>query len=134
MEIPVLAGSLSTILFALATLPMLYKAVRTRDLSSYSLSNLVMSNIANAVHSVYVFSLPFGPIWMLHSFYLVATLLMLLWCVRFRPGRIAPVRRRVRSQARRPVRRRPRAGLDVMLARIAPEPVPSAQGRTSMDA
>jgi hypothetical protein len=31
------------------------------------------------VHSVYVFSLPPGPLWALHSFYLVSTGLMLCW-------------------------------------------------------
>ncbi|MHA7208521.1 hypothetical protein [Arthrobacter sp. MDT1-65] len=139
MEIPVLAGSLSTVLFALATLPMLLKAVRTRDLSSYSLSNIVISNIANAVHSVYVFSLPFGPIWMLHSFYVVASALMLGWCFSFRAGRsAAPGRRRVRRvrwlRWLRQVLRRPRAGTVVTLARIVPGLVPSAQGRNSMDA
>lgn len=38
------------------------KAARTHDLSSYSLGNIAMANGGNAVHSVYVFSLPTGPI------------------------------------------------------------------------
>jgi hypothetical protein len=42
---------------------MLVKAHRTRDLASYSLGNLLLANVGNAVHSVYVFSLPAGPIW-----------------------------------------------------------------------
>ena len=29
-----------------------------------------------------MFSLPLGPIWFLHSFYVIATLLMLVWHVR----------------------------------------------------
>ena len=37
----------------------------------------------NAVHSVYVFSLPLGPIWFLHAFYVLATALMLLWHFRY---------------------------------------------------
>jgi hypothetical protein len=65
---------------------MLVKAARTRDLSSYSLGNLAITNVGNAVHSVYVFSLPLGPIWFLHTFYLVASALMLVWFVRFRAG------------------------------------------------
>ena len=48
---------------------MLVKAYRTRDLSSYSLGNILLANVGNAVHSVYVFSLPPGPLWVLHSFY-----------------------------------------------------------------
>src|SRR5699024_5458080 len=56
--LPVLAGTLSTVLFASSTLPMVIKAARTKDLSSYSLGNLVLANVGNAVHSVYVFSLP----------------------------------------------------------------------------
>jgi hypothetical protein len=41
MNLPVLAGTLSTVLFAAGMLPMLAKAARTRDLASYSLGNLV---------------------------------------------------------------------------------------------
>ena len=38
--IPVLAGAVSTVIFAGGTLPMLVKAARTKDLSSYSLGTL----------------------------------------------------------------------------------------------
>lgn len=85
------AGTVSTILFAASMLPMLVKAARTKDLASYSLGNLVLGNVANAVHSVYVFSLPAGPIWLLHAAYVVASILMLAWCLRYRntPGTAA---------------------------------------------
>ena len=63
---------------------MLAKAARTRDLASYSLGNLVLSNVANAVHSVYVFHLPAGPIWVLHLAYVLASALMLAWWLRYR--------------------------------------------------
>lgn len=63
---------------------MLMKAVRTKDLGSYSLGNIVLTNVANAVHSFYVFDLPVGPLWLLHTFYVVASALMLLWCLRYR--------------------------------------------------
>ena len=88
MELPVIAGSISTTIFALSTLPMLLKAFRTKDLRSYSLSNILLSNLGNVIHSVYVFSLPAGPIWVMHSFYLVTTGLMLAWYLRYawRPG------------------------------------------------
>jgi hypothetical protein len=81
--IPVLAGIASTIIFAASVLPMLVKAWQTRDLRSYSRGNLVLANIGNGVHSVYVFDLPRGPIWALHGFYLVTSALMLLWSVQY---------------------------------------------------
>lgn len=78
-----IAGMVSTVIFALSTMPMLAKAIRTKDLRSYSLGNILLSNTGNLVHSVYVFNLPAGPIWVLHSFYLVSTALMLLWYLRY---------------------------------------------------
>lgn len=78
-------------LFALGLLPMLLKAARTKDLASYSLGNLVLSNLANAVHSIYVFNLPAGPIWALHLAYVLASALMLAWWLRYREtGHEAP--------------------------------------------
>jgi hypothetical protein len=85
-SLPVLAGIVSTIIFAASTLPMLVKAHRTRDLSSYSLGNILLANVGNAVHSVYVLSLPPGPLWVLHAFYVTSTALMLTWYLRFRLG------------------------------------------------
>ena len=72
-----LAGTVSTVLFAAANLPMVVKAVRSGDLRSYSLSALVMGNVGNAVYTVYVLSLPVGPIWVLHGFYLTTMAIML---------------------------------------------------------
>ncbi|WP_405216440.1 hypothetical protein [Agrococcus sp. Ld7] len=82
MEPSVAAGLVSTSLFAAANLPMVEKAVRTRDLSSYSLWSLLLGNVGNAVHTVYVLSLPFGPIWLLHGFYLVTMAVMLVLYLR----------------------------------------------------
>lgn len=73
----VLAGSASTTLFVVSYLPMLIRAVRTRDLRSYSRSSLVIANVGNVVQAGYVISLPAGPLWFLHGFYLVASALML---------------------------------------------------------
>jgi uncharacterized protein with PQ loop repeat len=81
MDIPILAGTISTVVFAVSNLPMLGKALRTRDVSSYSLPSFAMINAANLVYSLYVFSLPFGPIWALHTFYLVSCAIMLVLCV-----------------------------------------------------
>ena len=83
MTLPVAAGAISAAIFTASVLPMLVKAARSRDLASYSLSNLVLANAGNVIHSVYVFSLPAGPIWGLHSFYLITTGLMLLWYLRY---------------------------------------------------
>src|SRR5688500_19591251 len=81
--LPVIAGSISTMIFALSTQPMLVKAVQTKDLKSYSLGNILLSIVGNLVHSLYVFNLPAGPIWLLHSFYLVTTATMLVLYLRY---------------------------------------------------
>lgn len=83
VSVPILAGAASTAIFAASTLPMLYKAGKTKDLGSYSLGNILLSNIGNLIHSVYIFSLPAGPIWLLHTFYLVTTALMLVWYLKY---------------------------------------------------
>ena len=86
LSMPTLAGLASTVIFAVSTLPMLAKAYRSRDLSSYSFGNIALANVGNAVHSVYVLSLPPGPIWALHAFYVVSSGLMLGWYVRYGLG------------------------------------------------
>jgi uncharacterized protein with PQ loop repeat len=87
-NLPILAGTISTTIFAFSTLPMLLKAFRTKNMSSYSLGNILLANVGNVIHSLYVFHLPPGPIWLLHAFYLVTTGLMLVWYLRYetRPG------------------------------------------------
>ena len=82
-SIPVAAGAVAAVVFAASVLPMLGKAVRSKDLSSYSRGNLVLANVGNAVYSVYVFTLPPGPIWLLHTFYVLSSALMLIWSVRY---------------------------------------------------
>ena len=82
-KLAVVAGTVSTLIFVLSTLPMLAKAYRTKDLASYSVGNIALANAGNLVHSAYVFSLPAGPIWALHGFYLVSTGLMLFWYLRY---------------------------------------------------
>lgn len=88
LNLPFVAGAISTIIFAASTLPMVVKAMRTRDLHSYSLGNILLSNVGNVVHSIYVFNLPPGPIWLLHTFYLLTTGMMLVCYLRYewRPG------------------------------------------------
>jgi len=81
MDIPLVAGTISTVVFAVSNLPMLGKALRTRDVSSYSLPSIGMINAANVVYSLYVFSLPLGPIWALHTFYVISCAIMLVLCL-----------------------------------------------------
>jgi hypothetical protein len=77
-EVSLLAGLMSTTLFVGSYLPMLYRAFRTRDLTSYSRPSLVLANVGNVVQAFYVYTLPAGPIWFLHAFYLAASALMLV--------------------------------------------------------
>ncbi len=83
INLPIIAGFISTALFALGTLPMLAKALRTKNLSSYSLGNMLMSNVGNIIYSLYVFRLPPGPVWFLHTYNLVSTGLMLVWYLKY---------------------------------------------------
>jgi hypothetical protein len=93
----VLAGSISTALFVVSAVPMLYKAARTRDLGSYSLGNLLLANVGNGFYAIYVFSMPVGPIWALHSFYMLSSALMLCWYLRYQVSK----RRRGRARVGR---------------------------------
>jgi hypothetical protein len=86
LSMPTLAGLASTVIFAVSTVPMLAKAYHSRDLSSYSFGHIALANVGNGVHSVYVVSLPPGPIWALHAFYVVSSGLMLGWYVRYGLG------------------------------------------------
>jgi len=63
---------------------MLIRAFRTKDLRSYSAANLVLANLGNAFHWLYIAYLPFGPIWFLHSFYTLVSAMMLFWYLRYR--------------------------------------------------
>lgn len=78
-QFQIMAGAVSSVIFMMGTFPMLYKAWRTKDLRSYSLANIVVSNVGNFIHWFYILSLPFGPVWALHAFHTVTTLLMLVW-------------------------------------------------------
>jgi uncharacterized protein with PQ loop repeat len=101
---PTLAGTIATLVFAISTLPMLVKALRSRDLTSYSTGNLVLANVGNAIYSVYVFHLPLGPIWFLHGFYLLSSGLMLFWNRRFAPRAVPTYPRLSTEWAGRPMR------------------------------
>ncbi|AEE45557.1 PQ-loop repeat-containing protein [Cellulomonas fimi] len=87
MDLPVLAGTVAGLLFAASALPMLVKAWRTRDVSSYSVGNLVLACVGNVVYTLYVLDLPPGPVWAMHAFYTTTTTAMLVWYVRWRRPR-----------------------------------------------
>jgi hypothetical protein len=114
MNLPVVAGVVSTVIFAVSMMPMLAKAARTKDLRSYSLGQIMLTNAGNLVHSVYVFSLPPGPIWAMHGFYLVTTAMMLVWYVRF--NRQSAPSTQVVSVVHTPHRLRSREPLDALCA------------------
>lgn len=82
-QVQLLAGSVSTLLFATSNLPMLLKVYKTRDMRSYSFSYIAMNNVGNIFHWLYVSSLPPGPIWLLHTFFTVSSLLLLIGYVRY---------------------------------------------------
>jgi len=83
-HIQVIAGSLAGLIFAAGSWNMLVKAWRTKDLRSYSLGQIVLNNIGNLFYWLYVASLPLGPIWFMHTFFTAASLLMLVWYLRYR--------------------------------------------------
>jgi len=76
-SLSMLAGFASSTIFISSNLPMLYKAFKTKDLSSYSLGYLVLGNLGNTVYWLYVISLPIGPVWFLQAFFSTASALML---------------------------------------------------------
>lgn len=101
-SVAVIAGSVSTALFVASALPMLYKAARTKELGSYSLGNLALANVGNGFYTVYVLSLPVGPVWALHGFYVMSSALMLLWYLRYKVGNRLQPRREWMEQPNRP--------------------------------
>ncbi len=82
-SIQLLAGFASSTIFITSNFPMVFKAFRTKDMSSYSLGNLALRNLGNAVYWLYVISLPVGPAWFLQAFFTVVSLLMLFFYLRY---------------------------------------------------
>jgi len=80
----VIAGMTSSTIFVFSNFLMLFKAIKTSDLKSYSPGHLALSNLGNLIHWVYITSLPFGPIWFLHAYFTIVTALMLFWYFRYK--------------------------------------------------
>jgi len=76
-SLPILAGFASSTIFISSNLPMLFKAFKTKDLSSYSLGHLTLGALGNLIYWLYVVSLPFGPVWILQVFFTLASIFML---------------------------------------------------------
>ena len=101
MSAAALAGLVSTTLFTVSLAPMVWRAARTRDLTAYSLGHLLLSATGNLVHTVYVLSLPVGPIWVLHGVYVVTTGQMLAWKLSHSRSGGTPARRPSQEQRQR---------------------------------
>ena len=82
-SLQIFAGFASSMIFISSNLPMLFKAFKTKDLSSYSLGHLVLGNLGNTVYWLYVLSLPMGPVWFLQGFFSIASALMLFCYLRY---------------------------------------------------
>ena len=85
-QLQVIAGMGSTLLFISSSFPMLYKAFRTREMGSYSLEQIMLSNVGNLVYWLYVAGLPVGPVWLLHGFHTISTGLMFIFYLRYEKG------------------------------------------------
>ena len=62
---------------------MLFKAFKTKNLRSYSFSQILLNNVGNIIYWLYISSLPLGPIWVMHSFYTITSILMLVCYLRY---------------------------------------------------
>jgi hypothetical protein len=82
----VFAGFTSTVMFMSSNLPMLLKAHKTKNLKSYSLAHIALSNVGNLIYWLYIAGLPFGPVWILQAFFTISTGLMLFWYLRYEKG------------------------------------------------
>jgi len=92
------AGSAAAAIFMISQLPMLIKARRTKNLTSYSFTNIGLANLGNVLYAVYVLQVPVGPVWATHGFNLTTSGLMLFWYLRYRSRSLAMARRAARSE------------------------------------
>ncbi|MCB0191638.1 MAG: hypothetical protein KDJ65_06800 [Anaerolineae bacterium] len=84
----IIAGTISSLIFAGSNIPMLWKVYRTCDVRSYSWSNVLMVNIGNVIHWLYISTLPVGPVWILHTFYTLASGILLILYLRYHTNRM----------------------------------------------
>lgn len=72
-----LAGSLSSLIIVSSNFPMLWKVMKTRDVKSYSLGQIILRNLGNLFYWIYVVSLPFGPVWLLQVCFTLSGMILL---------------------------------------------------------
>jgi uncharacterized protein with PQ loop repeat len=77
-QLQIFAGSIAGLIFAAGSVDMVIKAWRTKDLRSYSLGQILLNNVGNIIYWLYVASLPVGPIYFMHGFFTLVSLLMLV--------------------------------------------------------
>ena len=82
-KLALFAGSAAAAIFMISQLPMLIKACRTKDLTSYSFANIGLANLGNVLYAVYLLQVPVGPAWAIHGFNLATSGLMLIWYLRY---------------------------------------------------
>ena len=82
-QLQLLAGSLSSLIFVSSNFPMLWKVLKTRDVKSYSLGQIILRNLGNLVYWIYVASLPVGPVWYLQGFFTFSGLILLACYLKF---------------------------------------------------
>lgn len=85
-QVQMVAGSVAGLIFAAGSVDMVVKAWRTKDLRSYSFGQILLNNIGNLFYWLYVLSLPFGPIYFMHGFFTLVSLLMLIGYFAYRPA------------------------------------------------
>ena len=77
-NLAMVAGMISSLIFVSSNVPMLWKAHKTRDLHSYSWLYIMLVNAGNLIYWIYVATLPIGPVWFMHTFYTLASALLLV--------------------------------------------------------
>jgi hypothetical protein len=95
-DMQIFAGVISTLMFVSSNLPMLWKAFTTKNLTSYSLGHISLSNAGNLIYWLYLFTLPMGPVWFLHGFNTLVAGLMLVGYLHYQGHNrgLQPVRER----------------------------------------
>jgi uncharacterized protein with PQ loop repeat len=82
-QLQLLAGSFSSLIFVSSNFPMLWKVLKTRDVKSYSLGQIILRNLGNLVYWIYIASLPVGPAWYLQGFFTCSGLVLLACYLKF---------------------------------------------------
>jgi hypothetical protein len=76
-HLQLLAGSLSSLIFVSSNFPMLWKVIKTKNVKSYSLGQILLRNLGNWIYWIYVASLPVGPAWYLQCLFTLSGLVLL---------------------------------------------------------